>query len=119
MLEDSAIWLETEGAVEWLADFAKSHPSVMPFPPPPDNNQQPQQQEDEDSTVAADAVEGEAKSVEGEDVCGEEGAAGEDDGDAAAEDEDEEGVEILSPEEALEMYVGMYHTAIEMVEAGV
>lgn len=113
MLEDSAIWLETEGAVEWLAAFAKSHPSVMPFPPPPDNSQQPQQ--DEDSIVAADAVEGEAKSAEGEDVCGEEGAAGEDDGDAA----EEEGVEILSPEEALEMYVGMYHTAIEMVEAGV
>ena len=119
-VEDSSLWLETEGAIEWLAGYATTHPVLLPFPPtlPLAPAASSQEEKDGGHTDSKDSgvdqrdgpVDGNKKDIEG-DSQGEDG-----DG---SEGEEEGQKTVMSVDDVTQMYVNMYQTAIDMVVAGI
>mmetsp|Transcript_380 Transcript_380/g.693 ORF Transcript_380/g.693 Transcript_380/m.693 type:complete len:363 (-) Transcript_380:57-1145(-) len=97
LYEDVALWRETEGSVEWVAEFASSHPDLVPFPP------------SLDSTPAhVPAVENPKEDSSSEQQLDNTSNNEDESDDSSGMDEDE----------ATEMYLTMYKTAIEMAMDG-
>lgn len=118
------MWLETEGALEWITQYASLHTTTFSFPPaiPPPK-----------SLVLETEIAGDCQaslssaSLGASSSGGEEGAKIDSVGDATplqgtsscANEEDDDGEEqAMGEEEMLDMYLNMYQTAIDMIVAG-